>query len=262
MAITIGHASKDERGKSKNGAAGDQTKQEVFTRKWYAGDWDFVIRFKDSKQAEKAAVACEQACKNNAIGYDQTQRNTLYTQAKAVNYNLSKITKKCECDCSALMCVCAIAAGVDPKYLYIGNNLRVTGNMRSAFKKIPGVQILTASKYLTSDQYLKRGDILVKENRHTVMALENGAKVSKSILTKPSKVTMPFTPYLVRVNTDALNIRKGAGVTFAKVGVIKDRGVYTIVKEKKNGLTTWGLLKSGAEKEDKWISLTYTKKVK
>lgn len=260
MAVLIGHAVKDETGKAKGGKAGDQTTKEVATRTWYNGDWDFVIRFKDKKQGEKAAIACEQACKNNAIGYDQSQRNNLYYRAKEVNFDLSKIKTKCECDCSALMCVCAMAAGINPKYLYINGVLRRTGNMRAAFKGIPGIQILTASKYLTSDKYLRRSDILVKENRHTVMVLKNGSK-AYSILT-PSKVTIPFTPYLVRVNVDALNIRKGAGVTFAKTGVIKDRGVYTIIKEKKVGLTTWGLLKSGAEKEDKWISLAYTKKVK
>ncbi len=60
-------------------------------------------------------------------------------------------------------------------------------------------------------------------------------------------------PYLVKVTTSALNIRKGAGTSYAVVGCIKDRGVYTIVEEK-NG---WGKLKSGAG----WISLQYTKKV-
>ena len=139
------------------------------------------------------------------------------------------------------MCVCAMAAGVNPKYLYINGVLRRTGNMRTAFKGIPGIQILTASKYLTSDKYLRRSDILVKENRHTVMVLENGSK-AYSILT-PSKVTIPFTPYLVRVNVDALNIRKGAGVTFAKVGVIKDRGVLHNCKRKESWTYNLGSFK-------------------
>lgn len=256
MAILIGHASIDENRKAKGGQAGDQTQKEVYTRTWYDKGWDLVIRFEDSKMAEKAAIACEQACKNNKIGYDQSQRNNLYFRAKEVNFDLSKITKACECDCSSLMCVCAMAAGVPAKYLYIDGVLRRTGNMRAAFKKIPGVKILTQSKYLTSDKYLKRGDILVKENSHTVMALENGSKIKE-----PSKVTMPFTPYLVRVTTGELNIRKGAGVKYAKVGIIKDKGVYTIVEEKMNGTTKWGLLKSGAENRDRWISLAYTKKL-
>lgn len=66
------------------------------------------------------------------------------------------------------------------------------------------------------------------------------------------------TNYMVKVTADALNIRKGPGAKYSKVGVIKDKGTYTIVKEKNK----WGLLKSGEKNEDKWISLAYTKKVK
>lgn len=60
-------------------------------------------------------------------------------------------------------------------------------------------------------------------------------------------------PYTVKVTADALNIRKGAGTNYSITGVIKDKGVYTIVEEKSG----WGKLKSGAG----WISLKYTKKV-
>ncbi len=59
--------------------------------------------------------------------------------------------------------------------------------------------------------------------------------------------------YTVRVTVDALNIRKGAGTLYKKVGMITDRGVYTIIDTKGN----WGKLKSGAG----WICLKYTKKV-
>ena len=65
-------------------------------------------------------------------------------------------------------------------------------------------------------------------------------------------------PYLVKVTVDSLNIRRKAGTDNAIVGVISDRGVYTIVQEKKAiGATKWGKLKSGAG----WIALDYTKKV-
>lgn len=254
MAILIGHASQDENKKYKNGKAGDQTTKEVTTRSYYVkGDkWDYVIRFKTSDMAEKAASACEKACKNDKIGYDQSQRNTLLTEAEKVKFDLSKIKTACECDCSALMCVCAIAAGVDKKYLYIGGNLRTTSSMQSAFKKVSDIQILTASKYLTSDKYLKRGDILVKEGSHTVMALENGSEVVKE--------TNTFKSYLVKVTTDALNIRKGPGTKYDIVGTITDKGIYTIIDESMNGSTKWGLLKSGASNRNKWISLSYTQK--
>ena len=65
--------------------------------------------------------------------------------------------------------------------------------------------------------------------------------------------TKPKTSsYKVKVTVDALNIRKGAGTKFAITGVIRDRGVYTIVEESDG----WGKLKSGAG----WICLKYTQR--
>ena len=67
------------------------------------------------------------------------------------------------------------------------------------------------------------------------------------------------TNYKVKVTTDYLNIRKGAGTNYAIVGAITDGGIYTIVEEKSGtGAKKWGKLKSGAG----WIALDYTKKQK
>ena len=68
-----------------------------------------------------------------------------------------------------------------------------------------------------------------------------------------------FTPYKVKVETEYLNIRKGAGINYEKVGVITDEGIYTIVAEATGeGANKWGKLKSGAG----WIALDYTKRYK
>lgn len=68
----------------------------------------------------------------------------------------------------------------------------------------------------------------------------------------------PFKEYLVRVTASNLNIRKGAGTSYAVTGSIKDKGVYTIVDEATGaGATKWGKLKSGAG----WISLDHTSKL-
>ena len=67
-----------------------------------------------------------------------------------------------------------------------------------------------------------------------------------------------FEPYLVRVTANSLNIRSGAGVLNKKVGAITNKGVYTIIEEKRVLGQTWGFLKSRAG----WICLSgYTKKV-
>lgn len=64
-----------------------------------------------------------------------------------------------------------------------------------------------------------------------------------------------FNPYLVKVNTSALNIRAGAGTNYNKTGCITSGGVYTIVAESagQGSDKGWGKLKSGAG----WISLDY-----
>jgi hypothetical protein len=67
-----------------------------------------------------------------------------------------------------------------------------------------------------------------------------------------------FTPYLVKVTADELNIRKGAGTNTAIVGAITDHGTYTIVAESDGqGASKWGKLKSGGG----YISLDYVKRV-
>ena len=179
MAVLIGHASIDENGKISGGAAGDQTEKEVCTRSWYNSGWHTVLRCKDSDKAEKMAQACEAAYLNPNIGYDQGQRNTLQKQAKAVGYDLSKVSK-CECDCSSLMTVCAECADIEIPYTY--DNAPSTRTMVAAFKSTGEFDVLTESKYLTSDKYLRRGDILVK-NGHTAMALQNGAESTFTLVT-------------------------------------------------------------------------------
>lgn len=175
MAVKIGHASLDEHGNISGGSAGDQTGKEVRTQSWYNKGWNVVLRPTSAALAEKIAQACEAACNNSKIGYDQGGRNTLNTQAKAVGYDLGKIATACECDCSSLMHVCAIAGGANLAY---GSNGHTTRTMVAAFMETGQFEKLTASKYLTGDAYLKRGDILVKEGSHTAMALENGAQAS------------------------------------------------------------------------------------
>lgn len=172
MAVRIGHASIDENGKARNGKAGDQTGKELCIRDWYNKPWTSVIRPKDSTIAEKIAIAMEQACANDNIGYDQYQRTTLYTQAKANNWNLSKITTKCETDCSALVAVCVNAAGISvSKDIYTGNQLQ-------ALKNTKRFDILTSIGYTLSSSKLKRGDILLGKG-HTAVVLGDGKTTIK-----------------------------------------------------------------------------------
>ena len=138
-----------------------------------------MLRPKSSDVAEKSAQACEAGCKNDLIGYDQDNRNSLHTQAQRVGYNLSKITEPCETDCSAFMTVCAIAGGV--RNLEYTGNAPTTSTMVSAFTRSGCYTAHKESKYLTTDAYLKRGDILVREGRHTVMVLSDGRGAGQTV---------------------------------------------------------------------------------
>lgn len=74
------------------------------------------------------------------------------------------------------------------------------------------------------------------------------------------KAAPAFKPYLVKVKVGALNIRRTPNWNNSDVvGVITNRGTYTIVGETMLGSTKFGKLKSGAG----WISLhpNYVKKV-
>lgn len=79
------------------------------------------------------------------------------------------------------------------------------------------------------------------------------AKPASSTAAKPA-----VSGTLYEVTASALNIRSGVGTNYEVTGVIKDKGVYTIVETKKSkDGGTWGKLKSGAG----WINLKYAKRV-
>lgn len=246
MAVKIGHASIDENNKANNGKAGDQTAKEVCTRNWYSKPWTSVIRPKDSAHAEKIAKAMEQACANDNIGYDQYQRTTLYTQAKALNWDISKITTACECDCSSLVAVCVNAAGIAvSKDIY-------TGNEKTALANTGAFTVLTDAKYIGKADYLKRGDILLGAG-HTAIVLTNGDSVSTATNSntandtpkvettateevKAKDVARNFLQPLTGTYTVTawqLNVRHGAGTTkkimttIPKGTKVKCYGYYT-----------------------------------
>lgn len=172
----ISNSGHDERGKYSGGVSGDQTGGEWALINWYSRPWNFVLRHPNAQVREMLAQLSEEAARNNNVGYDQDQRTTYWTQLAKVGYRPSKIAVKCESDCSA-----GVAANVKATGYLLGidalKNVSkdcYTGNLRAALKKA-GFQVLTESKYLTSDKYLLRGDILLYEYHHTAVNVTNGA---------------------------------------------------------------------------------------
>jgi GH24 family phage-related lysozyme (muramidase) len=176
MSVLIGHASLDENGTTTGGQPGDQNGKELCIRQWYSKPWKVVLRPKE-KYAGKIASAMEAACANPNIGYSQPRRNTLHAEAKKTGYDLAAVKTPCETDCSALVTVCAIAAGI--KKLEYTGNAPTTATMRVDFMRSGAFDTLTDSRYLTTDVYLKRGDILLAPGKHTAVVLSDGAQTTK-----------------------------------------------------------------------------------
>ena len=178
MSIKIGHSSIDENGRASGGKAGDSTKKEVCTRSWYNKPWQYYLECTDTNIADIAATYMESICNNDNVGYDQSERLTLYNQLK-VHKDVSKLTP-CECDCSSLVACCYIMAGLNI------SPACTTRNIRSALLSTGKFVAYSDAAHLSTDSYAKRGGLFLKEGSHIVMALENGSNTSVSV---PSNVT-------------------------------------------------------------------------
>ena len=172
MAVKIGSARSNEKGKINGGKPGDQKSgKEVMTQNWYLHKKGWVIiRLKDPAKREKAAYAMEAACKNNHFGYGQDDRSTGYTAAKKVGFDPAKVTEDVNIDCSELVRLCLAYAGVTVPSWSTAGMKGVCKEMKDTFEVIEGSKAQTSA-------YLLRGDILVTKTKgHTVIVLSDGSK--------------------------------------------------------------------------------------
>ena len=184
----IGHASIGSGGKARGDKAGDNNGREVCFSTWNKRNWSYVLRAKDKDIAEKIAKNCELGCLNDKIGYDMNQRNTLRTQAKLVGMQLDRINVDCECDCSSFVSVCCECSGIPIPYL--NGNAPTTSTIKTQFCNTGYFDLLTEDKYISSDNFLCRGDILVAAGQHVVIILEDGimADISKVEITNNNPI--------------------------------------------------------------------------
>lgn len=146
MATYIVAARIDENGRARGGKAGDQTGREVMKQALSgSGTWTRILR--PPSGAGTMVAQALAAAGNDNIGYDQSQRETLYEAAKMANWQLANVGK-CECDCSSLVAVLANCAGfkVSPS-MY-------TGNERAALKAVGFADLAYSASAL------KVGDVL------------------------------------------------------------------------------------------------------
>lgn len=240
MAVKIGSARINEKGKTTGGTPGDQTKGEVSTQNWYlhSKGW-VVIRAKDEATREKIAYAMEAACANEKIGYGQDNRMGLFNAVKNKGYDPAKCSEKVNTDCSETVRVCVHHAGVVCKDFN-------TANEAAVLKATGLFDIITDESYTKKSTNLLRGDILVTATKgHTVVVLSNGSK------TKPSNL------FQVKVNCGSLYVRKGPGTNYATAGVVRKDEKYNILETNENG--KWGRIEENGKKG--WISLAFTLRI-
>ena len=179
----ISNSGGDERGNIYGGKAGDNTGGEWNIIPWYSRPWYCVLRHPDEKVRNKIAELARKSANNNHIGYDQYQRNTFWEQLKKANYNPEKITTDCEADCSAGVIAITKAVGNLLDINKLKNiSCTYTGNMRVAYENA-GFDVLTNLKYLTSDDYLLPGDILLNDDFHVATNLTQGSKIKTKLKT-------------------------------------------------------------------------------
>lgn len=207
MTVYVGNAVCDENGHARGGKPGDQTGRELRIQPWYlnAKGWR-VFRAKDPAVAKKIADDMRWACDNMAIGYNQSTRNTLYNAAKPFDFDCAKVTELCECDCSSLVRVCVLYAGIkinDFNTTSEPTRLLNTG----AFDEMVG------EKYTDESAYLREGDILVTRTKgHTLVILNDGDKAyDDDPEPEPEPEPTPEPPvewvYKVLVIGDSVNVR-------------------------------------------------------
>lgn len=172
MTVYIGNAVGDEHGKASGGEPGDQTGKELRIQPWYKNKKGWrVFRPKSYEVAQKLAYDMRAACDNPNIGYDQSQRNTLWNVADRFGFDCKEVNEPCECDCSSLVRVCLAYAGIK------------TGNFNTAsepsvLKKTGEFDEMIGPEYTDESGWLKTGDILVTTVKgHTAIVLNNGDNV-------------------------------------------------------------------------------------
>lgn len=235
--MSVSNCSIDERGKARGGKAGDNNQKEWRIRSWYDYPWNCVLRSIDAEVAELIATMAEEAAKNDNVGYNQGDRMSFWNNLKQVGYRPEAITTPCAADCSSGVCSIIKGAG------YRLNNTALksltassyTGNMRARLKAI-GFGVLTDTKYLTSDKFLKRGDILLKEGEHTCINLTDGENAQELI-----------AKYIINVAAEV--IRKGdTGASVEALQLLLNGYGYTLEVDGDFGAKTLKAVKAYQQK--------------
>lgn len=249
-------------GWNRKAKAGDQTGREVFIRGWYPYDWDGIIHCLDASVSKRAVEIAIKLANSNLVGYDQSERNTLYQALKKNNWDVDKYIKSGKCtetDCSAFVyaCYCCVVPA-----LRSDSNAPTVPQLKARFTKIDIFKWYTAKRFRTKDTDLRAGDILVNADAHTVMAIDTGETYGasetpvKPVPSTPTneKKTVKASKYASNFDraiagtyktTDALNLRDGAGTNYKVLTCMPNKTkVYNYGYFSYVGNTKWYYIKT------------------
>lgn len=257
MTIYLAQSSIDENGNIHGGQAGNQSGKELNTTTFYSSSsrpWLFILRAADERVRAEVVKQAKAGVANPYIGYDQWERNTLLSQAKAANWQLANIKTPCETDCSAFGAVCIIAAvynvlgssAGDAVYnaLYAGGNLPATMNMKQKGQ--------SCSPYITVVNFngsgsLQNGDVLTRDG-HTVIVVD-GAIAGATLTTGTTSVSSNTYPCKGWKGESVKNIQRALinkGYSCGNSGVDgdfgKDTNAAVIAFQRDNGLEQDGIV--------------------
>lgn len=234
MGLVIGSARIDENGHISGGAFGDNNGREVSTQPYYlhSKGW-YVLRPKTVALANGLASAMYDACANDNIGYDQSNRYGVINMVRKYG-SMKAIKEKTESDCSSLVRGCCIQNGFDP------GDFATSGEA----SKLEATGKFEKRQYVSTNTVLYNGDVLVtKTSGHTVIVVSGNSRsvsaspTSKPVTSKTAKSSAQKKSSAVagtyKTSTDCY-MRNGAGqqnssmVVLCQGTEVKCYGYYTV----------------------------------
>ena len=94
-----------------------------------------------------------------------------------------------------------------------------------------------------------------------IKAIKKLFKRSEKEVEVKKEIVNIVEPYKIKINVGLLIVRKGPGIEYDEVGIVKENDAFVIVEEviNKDG-EVWGLLKAFRRERNGWINLKYIRK--
>lgn len=154
-----------------DGKSGDSSGKEICIHKYYNFNKEFgqsyILRISDVTTRHRLPVYAKAICKNDLIGYSQQDRYSLIENLKKT-VKIGDIKTKCNCDCSSMIGAIMYRMGFKSF-----NYWTSTRTMKSDFEKCMkqyGIKYRII-KFSGDQNDLRKGDILLNEQRHVVVVM-------------------------------------------------------------------------------------------